>query len=302
MSKRTILDPHMTRLALMGVAASKATAEDPLSREAFRATRLAQAVQDTAHAYQATRTAYRAAEGKAPKARARAVLRRAQRAYDAALAAQQAEERAEQVVPAVLRQEHVQRDARWKVRDGVDLDGRERFVTETGDVVLRQPVVERERGSLVRSNPLQRMHERGRHGSRSEPLVTLRHVDAGRRYEAAWYLAGAGLYPVALDPEGTGNGQSRTKGGNVRVEQAAGSSADLDGARHAVGMFGAALLDHVVLEGRDVQDWARRKGVRHEVALGMLVMVLDRLAEHWEGGAGQVVDVLTAVGSVGADA
>lgn len=42
------------------------------------------------------------------------------------------------------------------------------------------------------------------------------------------------------------------------------------------------LLDHVALQLGDVSSWARRTGIDRKIAMGMLVVTLDRLAEYFD--------------------
>ena len=66
------------------------------------------------------------------------------------------------------------------------------------------------------------------------------------------------------------------------MEQAVGNSNALTKARKAVGMFGTAMLEHIVVEGLALDAWAEKKSMCAHVAKGILIMVLERLAEHWD--------------------
>ena len=91
-------------------------------------------------------------------------------------------------------------------------------------------------------------------------------------------MAGRDAYPIGLGGDG---GRGAPQSGNRRVEQAIAAGGDLDRARRVVGIFGTGLLEHIVVHDLTLAGWAEKKGESEHVAKGILVMVLERLAEHW---------------------
>lgn len=227
-----------------------APAEDSITRPAFVQAGLARAVDQARQRLQDARQAVLTTSGKLAKQAARNTVRLASRALAEAEAAKVREGQGEQASPAVQRAE-----------------------IASGGVVIREArvvVTQGRRADL--QPPLERMY------SRDE--ITKREYHAARRYREAWELAGLDAYPVGLGGDG---GRTAPASGNRRIEDAIGSSADLDSARRAIGTFGTGMIEYVVVEGYTVGAWAARNRRTTQAAMGVLSMVLQRLAEHWAG-------------------
>lgn len=224
-----------------------APAEDPLVRQAFVLAQMAQAVEQARHALYDAKQAMLTTSGKAAKQAARNTVRLASRALSEAEAALVREKQEELVAPAVQRGE-IKRD----------------------DVVIREARLVVTQGRRAELMPaLERL--------RARDAISKRCYHAGRWYREIWEMAGMDAFPVGLGGDG---GRTAPASGNRRIEDAIGSSADLDSARRAIGVFGTAMLEHVVIEGLTLAAWAERKAVSEHVAKGMFVMVLEQLAEH----------------------
>jgi hypothetical protein len=248
--------------------AMNAIASD-LSRHAFRDERLAQDILDARAALVAARATVMVARGKMGKVAARRAVRVAAAALSDAEGALAAETVGERLAPATQRYASVQRDALvWEDRD----DGSK--VQVRRDIVLRETRVTVGPNRRPELQPaLERLDSRG--------AITPRCYRAGRRYREAWEQAGRDAYPVSQIGD-SGCGGSDPTQGNRRIENAVGSSIALSGARRAIGVFGTAMLEYVIIEGLTLSAWAEKQGESEHVAKGILQMVLERLAEHWD--------------------
>lgn len=225
-----------------------AIAPDPLAREAFVEAQLARAIATARAALYAARALSTTTGGKAARLTARRTVRAASTALNRAEAALAAEQRAELHAPHVQRVDHMQ-----------------------GGVMLREACVSvASGGRLMATSPLDRLHQRG-------TLSTAQRM-AGGRYRSAWEAAGVGAFPCGLG--GGAGGRSVPGSGNVRIERAAGSSLELDRLRGVLGTRGTSLVEHVVVHELSVDGWAARGRLNAQVAMGMLIMALDLLAEH----------------------
>lgn len=126
------------------------------------------------------------------------------------------------------------------------------------------------------ADPLLAMHQRG-------GLVTTAHMQAADRlrddYETGIMGARLSGNPLALGAGGPKPGQYPDEARLFALEAVREAFA-------AVGANGTALLLHVVLGvpdpmRRDVHSYAAARGIEDRVARGMLIAVLDRLAEHY---------------------
>lgn len=226
---------------------------DPFLRPAFAEAALERGVQQARAVLHEARAAALAARGKADRANARKSVKQAAQALGQAEAALAAEQRGEDLAPAVQRRDQVQ--------DGV---------------VLREARVATQGGKrLALVDPLDRLFRRG--------SITAQQRVAGLRYRHAWEMAGHGAYPTGLDPDA--GGRSPPQSGNRRIEAAVGSARELDRLRGMLGSTGTSLLEHVAVEGLAVDGWAMRHRVNAQVALGMLLMALDVVCSRTQAAA-----------------
>ena len=226
-----------------------APASDPLALPAFTDAALAEAVRLARVRHQDAKAAVLTVRGKVGRKAASRAVGQAARAVADAEAAIVRETQGEEAAPAVQRGEVMQ-----------------------GNTVLREPRLVVTPGRRAELQPaLERLLNRG--------AISNYLYKAARRYRHACERAGRDAYPISLsNPDG---GRSPPSSGNRRIEEALGSPLERDAARRAVGVFGTALLEHVVMEDLTLASWAERKGVSEHVAKGMFVMVLERLGEHW---------------------
>lgn len=240
-----------------------------LSRHAFAEELLAQNIVAARAALDAARSDVRMARGKKAKIEARRAVRVASMALGRAESALATERTGEKLSPAVQRQASVQPDALvMETRE----DGSEIQVRR--DIVLRETRVSIGPNKRPELQPaLERMKVRN--------LITPRCYRAGRRYREAWEQAGRDAYPVSQIGDSGSIGGDPT-GGNRRIENAVGSSVALSGARRAIGVFGTAMLEYIIIEGMTISAWAEKQAKSEHVAKGILEMVLERLAEHWD--------------------
>ena len=246
---------------------------EPISRPAFIASTLDARISESRAMLLQAKNAVRYAATRADKDVARRAVKASATALAVAEAARAAEEHGEKVAPSVQRREHG--------RTMSTVIGRsECGAPIRGDrhVVIREPRVAVTSGADGKRAELQSaialLFKRG--------SLDARTFRAAQRYRRAWETAGMDAYPIGM--AGGDGGHCAPGSGNRRIEDAVGSSEALQAARHAVGMFGAALLDHVVVHELTVSSWAQRHDSSPAEGMGYLKMVLVRLAEHWETG------------------
>ena len=224
--------------------------EDPLTRPAFTEAKLLRDVQDARDALDRARVARTLGKSKNEKQRLGRAVSASGKALTVAEQALAAERRAAPYAEAVQRQA---------------------VVSDTG-TVLRDP-------RIVVSSGKRAELQRALEWLLKRNTIDEKAYRAARRYRNAWERAGRDAYPIGLG--GGAGGRSAPQSGNRRVEEAAASSADLSGARRAIGVFGSGMLEHIVVHDLSLDAWAEKQGVSNHVAKGVLIMVLERLAEHW---------------------
>lgn len=237
--------------------ASRGSAEmPPIPPEAFRVATLTANVRTAKDAVARADCAMRTTIGKPFRERARRVKAKAQRALTDAEKALHAEERDELLADAVQRTSHVQ--------PGAGPGGE--------DVMLREARV------VVRDG------KRAEVVTALDYLLSRKSIDAvahagGVRYRAAYEAANLDLYPIGLGGNG-GGGRSEPSSGNRRIENAVAQSRDLQRMREMVDSDALAVVDAVVIDGRDVRGWAasrvtaKRTGMDPAIAMGTLKTAL----------------------------
>ena len=213
-------------------------------RQAFALAHLAAAVEDARLIVERQRAVLHAARG-ADKAQARRAFKRAQGALAEAERALSAEHRGERFAPAVQRQ----------------------TITH-GDVVLREARVIQHGKSIALVSALDRL--------RTKSSITDAQHAGGRRYLYAYEMAHMDSFPIGL---GEGAGGGSPSGGNRRIENAVGASADLRALRTVLGRYGVGLIEHVVVHDLDVSAWAERHAMDRKGAMGQLQLLLGMLAD-----------------------
>ena len=260
-----------------------AISDPAFARPAFYRKQLAQAIVTARIRLQAARAAVMVARGKMAKIDARRAIRVASAALADAEAALVKEDMADRVAEQVQRHEIVRRGAVvW------EKDASGKRVQVQRDVVYREPRVEVSGSKRAELQPaLERLKSRG--------AISIKCYKAGRRYREAWEKAGLDAFPCCL---GASEGARSAPGsGNRRIEDAVGSSIALSDARRAVGVFGTAMLEHLIVEGLTISSWAEKRGESEHVGKGILIMVLERLAGHWD-----TMDAASAARSAAGDA
>ena len=208
-------------------------------RAAFEGVRLEAAVDVARAAVERARCVFRVARGK-EKAKARGVVRSAERALRKAENALMLEQVGEQMAPAV-----------------------QRVAIVEGVTVLREARIE-VAGKRVRYvSPLDRLKKRG--------SLTAEQYAAGKLYRAAYDLAWQDAYPVGMGEALGGQPGS----GNRRIEDAVGSGQALSRLLRLVGQTDGAILHHVIVEERDLGEWAVKAGMNPSVVLGRLQSALE---------------------------
>lgn len=210
--------------------------------EAFREARLSGFVTSSRLAVDRARAVLAAARGDT-KAVARRELKRAQTLLSRAEGALKAEQQGEAIGPAVQRQTIVDRD-----------------------VVLREPRIVNHGKSVTLVTALDHLRNRS--------SITDEQHAAGKRYRAAWELAGMDMYPIGL---GEGIGGTPCSG-NRRIEEAVGSSRELSRMRAVlVNSYCIALAEHVAIYDLNVSAWGEMHGINPQYAMGQLQIVLGLL-------------------------
>lgn len=237
----------------MGSLALPATVPGP-PPEAFREATMTKAVQDARDALARAECVVRTTPGKVFRERARRMKMRCQRTLADAEKALQAEVRGEALADAVLRTDQVE-------------------VTQDGQII-----------------PLREARIVVRDGKRAEVVTALdwllsrKSIDAiahagGVRYRAAYEAAHLDMYPIGLGGDEAG-GKGVPSSGNRRIENAAAQSRDLDAMRSLLAPDALAVVEAVVIEGRDVRGWAasrvtgKRTGTDPAIAMGTLKTAL----------------------------
>ena len=221
---------------------------DLSARPAFLDSMLAKAVTDARTVVTDAQQALASARTRKAKTTARRLLKVATVRLTRAQEAADREAKSEKLAPAVQR--------RAIIQDGV---------------VLRDARIDVPKGKRAELQPaLERLHTR-----RS---ITVEQFAAGCRYRAAWELAHEGLYPAGIG-EGTGGAAGS---GNSAMENAVASGAELNAARHAIGVGASALLQHVIIESLTLESWAFKQGCNAQVVKGHFISALNHLIEHWK--------------------
>ncbi len=237
----------------MGSLARPATVPGP-PPEAFREAVMAKAVQDARDALARADCDMRTTVGKVFRERTRRVKMRCQRALADAEKSLQAEVRGEALADAVLRQDQVEigqngipislREARVVVRDGK----RAEVVTALDWLLSRKSI------------------------------DGIAHA-GGVRYRTAYEAAHLDMYPIGLGGDEAGS-KGVPSSGNRRIEHAVAQSRDLDAMRSLLAPDALAVVEAVVIEGRDVRGWAasrvtgKRTGTDPAIAMGTLKTAL----------------------------
>ena len=123
--------------------------------------------------------------------------------------------------------------------------------------------------------------------NRAGSLVTARHVKASQRYLSDYEVGVLGARPDA----GERLPGTRSEGACYPSERQCDALRVVLNAQKAVGVMATQALRHVVLgipdpEHRNVASYARRHGMDPKVAMGILVVALDGLADFYEIGEG----------------
>lgn len=132
------------------------------------------------------------------------------------------------------------------------------------------PVRPRQITGFRRAQPLRTLSRRA--GS----PITEDYILAGDLFEGDFEDSQKGHFASGPAPEirgssGPGDYDTPQQMGRIRFEAAC----------KAIGRMGTDCLGHVVLTGGDVSSWAEKKKIDRKFAMGVLVMVLDRLVEHY---------------------
>ena len=254
----------MHAIATRLIRAADLSHAEVLTRPAFKSAELVQAVQNARTNLLDAKAVVLATRGKAEKIKARKTVQRAATALAVAEAAVLREARGEVGAPAVQREAIVAQSVEYRDQDGM---------LAIGDVVLREARIEMaptKRAEL--QGALERLFRR--------ETITRRHYLAAKRYRSAWEAAGRDAFPIGLG--GGEGGRSAPQSGNRRIENAVGCTIQLTAARRAIGKFGTGFVEHIVIHDFTIAAWAVKQGESEHVAKGVLMMILERLAEHWD--------------------
>jgi hypothetical protein len=222
----------------------------PLARPAFADTNRASDIETKRDDVLIAQTAVRAAVGKSAKKAAHKTLQSARRALSAAVAASDAERAAEKIVPLSQRTEDDYRHARAKVM--IDRHGNAR-------------------GAQIVS-PLETMMRWGW-------PIKVEHVQAANRYERDYELAYSGAFK---SPDIGGAPSGSAGSGNASIERRIGAADAYARVSRDIGILGNNLLMHVVIERELLSIWASNRGIKPDVAQGMLIATLARLVEFYQ--------------------
>jgi len=212
------------------------------NRAAFELARMAEAAKEARVAVDRARALMRPAKGK-DKATARRALKRAEALLSKSDRALQAEEQGEAAAPSVQRHAILQ-----------------------GDVVLRQHRIVTHGRTATLVTALDHLRNRS--------SITDEQYAAGKRYRVAWEMANMDAFPIGL---GEGIGGTPCSG-NRRIEEAIGASWLLQPMRQALGQYGSALVDHVVVYDLSISVWATNQRINPQYAMGQLQVLLGMLA------------------------
>ncbi len=226
------------------------------NREAFRVARLSELVSEAKALVERTRVSFAAARGQT-KAVARRELKRAQIILNRAEQGLKAELQGEVAGPAVQRHGISERKPIVNEQGG----------REMGEVILREPRIVTHGKSVTLVTALDHLRNRS--------SITDDQHAAGKRYRAAYELAGLDAYPVGM---GEGIGGTPCSG-NRRIEEALGSSWELQRMRTVlVNGYCIGLIEHVAVHDGDVSSWAERHGKDRKGVMGQVQLLLGMLA------------------------